>query len=127
MKPATLALILLAAGCSAVFAQQNSPAPSASTQPAADVAKYGPYPTEYMSIVKDWLGTQLLDPSSAVVEFESQPKPGDLPAKDGSRIFGYLVEFKVNSRNRFGAYTGMQRHGALIRNGEVVRGTGFGY
>ena len=38
---------------------------------------------------------------------------------------GYLVEFKVNSRNRFGAYTGMQKHGALIRDGKVIKATGF--
>jgi hypothetical protein len=35
------------------------------------------------------------------------------------------VNFKVNARNRFGAYTGKQKHGALIRNGEVIKGIGF--
>jgi hypothetical protein len=98
-----------------------------SPQPAPDVVKYGEYPKEYMTIVKDWLGDQLLDPASASIEFMSEPKPADLPTKDGQHMYGYLVEFKVNSRNRFGGYTGPQKHGALIRNGEVVRGTGFGY
>jgi hypothetical protein len=104
-----------------------SPTPTAVQSPAADVAKYGPYPTDYMVIVKDWLETQLIDAGSAVVEFTSQPRPTDLPVADGKRAYGYFVEFKVNSRNRFGTYTGLQKHGALIRNGEVVRGTGFGY
>ena len=117
MKATIVALLL--AGCSLALGQQPTPVP--------DVAKYGEYPKEYMTIVKDWLGDQLVDPASATVEFTSLPKPTDLPTRDGQHLYGYLVEFKVNSRNRFGAYTGYQKHGALIRNGEVVRGTGFGY
>ncbi len=120
MKRIALALFLAALvsqGCAA------DPSP----QPTADPAVYGQYPTEYLTIVKDWLSDQLIDPSSAVIEFTSQPKPADLPSGDGKRVYGYLVEFRVNSRNRFGGYTGFQKHGALIRNGQVVRGTGFGY
>ena len=105
-------------------AADSSPMPSSSP---AEVDKYGPYPKDYITIVKEWLGTQLLDASSAVIEFTSEPRPADLPLPDGTRVYGYLVEFKVNSRNRFGAYTGFQKHGALIRNGGVVRGTGFAY
>ena len=48
-------------------------------------------------------------------------------ATNDKPLYGYLVNFKVNARNRFGAYTGMQSHGALIRNGEVIKGLGFGY
>ncbi|MFL6583206.1 MAG: hypothetical protein ACJ8KU_01670 [Chthoniobacterales bacterium] len=118
MKAIGLALLLVA--WSSAFAQQ-------SPQPAPDPAKYGEYPSDYMTVVKEWLETQLLDPASAVVEFTSQPKPADLPARGGQPLYGYLVEFKVNSRNRFGAYTGFQKHGALIHNGTVVRGTGFGF
>lgn len=95
------------------------------TEPA-DVTRYGPYPTNYKEIVTKWLGTQLLDASSARIEWNGDPKPADL-GKKGEYLYGYLVTFKVNSRNRFGAYTGKQNHGALIRNGEVIKGLGFGY
>lgn len=114
-----IAFAFLLTVAATLFAQEPTP--------AADVAKYGEYPKDYMTIVKDWLGDELLDPASAIVEFTSQPKPADLPIPGGQRVYGYLVEFKVNSRNRFGGYTGYQKHGALIRNGEVIRGTGFGY
>jgi hypothetical protein len=77
----------------------------AETQPA-DAERYGPYPTNYKEIVMKWLDKQLIE---------------DKP------VYGYLVNFKVNARNRFGAYTGSQSHGALIYNGEVVKGLGFGY
>lgn len=112
---------------SAAVAFADPTATPTCTPQAADATKYGECPKDYMVIVKEWLGDQLLDAGSAIIEFTSEPKPTELPLRDGSRVAGYLVEFKVNSRNRFGAYTGFQKHGALIRNGEVVRGTGFGY
>ena len=97
----------------------------AETQPA-DTERYGPYPTNYKEIVMKWLDTQLIDAGSARVEWTGDPKPTNLGTND-KPLSGYLVNFKVNARNRFGAYTGMQSHGALIRNGEVIKGTGFGY
>jgi hypothetical protein len=92
----------------------------------ADVARYGPYPTNYKEIVSKWLETQLIDPTSARIEWIDEPKSADLGTK-GEHLYGYLVHFRVNARNRFGAYTGKQTHGALIRNGEVIKGLGFGY
>jgi hypothetical protein len=97
----------------------------AETQPA-DKERYGPYPTNYKEIVMKWLDTQLIDAGSARIEWNSDPKPANLGTKD-KPLYGYLVSFKVNARNRFGVYTGMQSHGALIRNGEVIKGLGFGY
>src|SRR5438094_3308811 len=96
---------------------------NAETEPA-DMVRYGPYPTNYKEIVTKWLQTQLLDAGSAQIEWEGDPKPADL-GKNGKHLYGWLVNFKVNARNRFGAYTGKQRHGALIRNGEVIKGVGL--
>jgi hypothetical protein len=92
----------------------------------ADIARYGPYPANYKEIVSKWLETQLIDAASAHLEWNGDPKSADL-GTNGEHLYGYLVNFKVNARNRFGAYTGMQSHGALIRNGEVIKGLGFGY
>ena len=74
----------------------------------------------------EWLNQQLLDAPSARIEWGSDPKPVDL-GKNGQHIYGYLVSFRVNARNRFGAYTGMQQHGALIKDGKVIKGLGIGY
>jgi hypothetical protein len=92
----------------------------------ADPALYGPYPTNYKEIVMKWLNDQLVDAGSAKIEWDGDPKPVDL-GKNGQHLYGYLVEFKVNARNRFGTYTGMQQHGVLIKNGEVIKGLGLGY
>jgi hypothetical protein len=98
---------------------------SAEIKPA-DTERYGTYPTNYKEIVLKWLETQLIDAESARIEWNGEPKPASLGTQD-KPLYGYLVNFKVNARNRFGTYTGMQSHGVLIRNGEVVKGLGFGY
>ena len=93
----------------------------------ADPKIYGPYPTAYKEIILIWLETKLVDPQSAAIEWTTTPKPTELPGPNGTRLSGYLVEFKVAARNRFGAYTGKQKHGALIKDGKVIKGTGFGF
>lgn len=94
--------------------------------PPPDASLCGAYPTNYKEIVMKWLDTQLLDAASARIEWGGEPKPADL-GQNGQHLYGYLVYFTVNARNRFGAYTGKQQHGALIRDGAVVKGLGFGY
>jgi hypothetical protein len=101
-------------------------APQARAETQADAARYGPYPTNYKEIVTKWLETQLIDPASARIEWTDEPKPADQGAKS-EQLHGYLVHFRINARNRFGAYTGKQSHAALIRDGKVIKGFGFGY
>ena len=93
----------------------------------ADPSVYGEFPKNYQEIITIWLNETLVDAPSAQIEWVGAPKAGSLPEKrNGKELFGYLVEFKVNSRNRFGAYTGMQKHTVLIRDGRVIKATGFG-
>jgi hypothetical protein len=112
-----ICILVLALGADCLTAQNGA---------AVDVSRYGPYPANFKEIVTKWLATQLLDPASAKIEWEGDAKPADL-GTNGQHLYGYVVNFKINSRNRFGAYTGKQEHGALIRNGEVIKGMGFGY
>lgn len=97
------------------------------TPPIPTDPVYGDYPTRYKGLIMDWLYQHLHDPLSAKIEWQGEPKRGDLPDARGRKVYGYLVLFSVNSRNRFGAYTGKQTHGALIRNGAVVQVSGFVY
>lgn len=94
--------------------------------PSPDASLCGAYPTDYKEIVMKWLDAQLLDAETARVEWSGDPKAADL-GQNGQHLYGYVVYFTVNARNRFGAYTGKQQHGALIRDGAVVKGLGFGY
>jgi hypothetical protein len=92
----------------------------------ADPALCGPFPKLYKEIIWNWMQTNLVDANSAKLEWDGEPKPVDL-GKDGQHVYGWLVNFKVNARNQFGAYTGKQAHGAVIRDGQVMKTFGFGY
>ena len=92
----------------------------------ADPSPCGLYPKLYKEIVWNWMQKNLVDPNSAKIDWQGEPKCSDL-GKDGQHEYGWLVNFTVNSRNRWGIYTGKQQHGVLIRDGEVVKGIGFGY
>lgn len=94
--------------------------------PAPDAALCGPMPKLYKEIVWNWLEQQLTDANSAKIEWVGEPAPADLGTGE-NHVYGWLVNFKINSRNRFGTYTGNQAHGALIRDGKVIKGIGFNY
>src|SRR5260370_37741585 len=110
-----LACVLLMSTAPQLFAENPSP----------DASLCGPYPSNYKEIVMKWLETQLIDAASARIEWNGDPKPADLGQK-GQHLYGYLVHFKVNARNRFGAVTGKQAQGAVIPYGNVNKGLGFG-
>ena len=104
------------------------PAQTGTMEIGADPKLHGEYPKNYQEIINNWLQTVLVDGPSAQIQWVSGPKPGTMPEKkNGQALFGYLVEFKLNSRNRFGAYTGMQKKTVLIHDGEVIKARGFGF
>jgi hypothetical protein len=119
----SMALLLMLGFC----AVRSLSAQTGTLDVGADPKLHGPYPTNYQEIITNWLQTVLVDAPSAKIEWGSAPKPGSMPEKkNGPPLFGYLVQFKLNSRNRFGAYTGMQKKTVLIHDGQVVKATGFG-
>jgi hypothetical protein len=124
-KAAFILLALLTLAGPVAFAEEPTPAESIPPENIGDPAVYGEYPKNYKSIVLNWLADKLADFASSQIVWDGPPKPSELSGKDGKRFVGYLVEFKVNARNQFGAYTGMQKHGALIRDGKVIKATGF--
>lgn len=110
-------LVLVALGFYApLVAPAQSPTPNSPT--------YGAYPENYQEIVTAWLNTSMVDHESIRLKFLGAPKPGVL-AVGNQKVAGYLVEFSVNARNIFGAFTGSQKHVALVRDGQVLTATGF--
>ena len=109
-----------------LFALLALPVLALGENPQPDPSLCGPYPKHYKETVWNWLESTLLDADSAKIDWEADPKPADL-GRNGKHLYGWLVNFRVNSRNRFGTYTGKQSHGALIRDDKVIQGIGFGY
>jgi hypothetical protein len=117
--------LLLLAFCAASLVSPlaaQTPASSPAATPLAsippDSPKYGVYPVGYRDIITRWLAERLTDPGSAKLEF-GEPVAGEVTQKR-VKASGYRVEFKVNSRNKFGMYTGFQKYQVLIRNGEII-------
>ena len=125
MRPLLLALLIALTG--SAIAQTQTPAPAPAQTPAAaatpasippDSPKYGVYPIAYREIITRWLQERLLDASTAQLEF-TEPTAAEIKTKAG-RASGYSVDFRVNSRNKFGMYTGWQKYRVLMRNGEII-------
>jgi hypothetical protein len=116
-----LTIVAIGAACA-----DPTPSPAATASAVSDTSLCGPYPKLYKEIIWNWMQKNLVDANSAKIEWEQEPKCVDMGSED-QHLYGWLVNFKVNSRNRFGAYTGKQSHGVLIKNGEVIKGIGFGY
>jgi hypothetical protein len=121
--------VLIFVGCLLTL-QLGASAQTASPSPAAEPApsipepdpKYGVYPMAYKELIGRWLETKLADPTSAVIDWTDAPRQGEYKTKKGDSFVGYVVDFKVNARNQFGAPTGKQKYRVVIRNGEVVWG-----
>jgi hypothetical protein len=121
VRPLAFALVIALAGSAVAQTPTPAQAPAAEGTPASippDSPKYGVYPIAYREIITRWLEDRLLDASTAKLEF-NEPQAGEIKTKRG-RASGYSVEFRVNSRNRFGMYTGFQRFRVLIKNGEII-------
>jgi len=86
-----------------------------------DAKAFGEFPIAYKEIITAWMESRLADPSSAVFEW-TDPKTGEVSPKKGQRFVGYIVDFRVNARNRFGTYTGKQKYRVLLRNGQILWG-----
>lgn len=92
---------------------------------ATSDSEYGVFPIAWKEIIEAWMKTRLVDPKSAVFEWLGEPRPAEVEFKNKSKEKGYFVEFRVNSRSTFGNVTGWQKRWVLLRNGEVIKGTGF--
>src|ERR1700745_1610034 len=74
----------------------------------ADTERYGSYPANYQEIVTQWLNKQLIDPDSARIEWNGEPKPADL-GKNGEHLYGFLVISPLTAWIPFGGYRGIQQ------------------
>jgi hypothetical protein len=60
-----------------------------------------------------------LDPSQ--IDWQTEPKPVELPGLTGEHLYGYLVVFNTRARND----ATLQTRSALIHDGRVIYALGF--
>ncbi len=82
------------------------------------LADYGSYPQNYEQTIKDYLYPILIDPKSTDYRFVRTPTKAWNGW--GGTKFGYAVCVYVNSKNRFGGYTGAKMNYFLIKNDVVL-------
>lgn len=105
-------LILVLTGCATSFQKPT---------PGTD---YGAYPENYQDLIKGYMETVLIDPESARYRFNPPRKAYvNQGLAYGGKVqwTGFGVPFFVNSKNRFGGYTGGKDFVALIRDGTVIK------
>ncbi|MEP6685483.1 MAG: S1/P1 nuclease [Verrucomicrobiota bacterium] len=101
-------------------------APIATPQASAPSGSpYGVYPANYKEIVTTWLKTKVPDPANTQIQWQTEPRPADLPGLAGRKLYGYLVIFSTSSKNGAAPAGRMQTHAALIHDGHVVKANGF--
>lgn len=71
--------------------------------------------------IKAAMKAQLFDPYSAVYEFQ-KPYAGKAWGGliYGGWKYGYIVEYTLNAKNRFGGYVGAQPYTAVFQNGTLL-------
>ena len=101
---------------------QQTPAAPAVTAPGAkgqsgSDSDFGAYPANYKEIVIAWMKKYSFDASR--IEWQSEPKPSEMPNPTGRRFSGYLVIFNTPD------HAGMKTRSVLIRDGVIVSNSGF--
>jgi hypothetical protein len=86
------------------------PPDASSPTPAS---QFGAYPANYKEIVSAYLRARNID--ATAIDWQTQPKPADLPDASGRHLYGYLIIFNTGAKTR----------SVLIRDGNVINALGF--
>ena len=69
--------------------------PALTPQPSApNASPYGAYPTNYKEIVTAWLKVKVPDAANTTIQWQTEPRPADLPGASGRKLYGYLGDLQ---------------------------------
>jgi hypothetical protein len=108
-------------------AATSAPAPASAKPPASSAAaqepsragssSYGTYPANYKEIITAWMARNAWSTSN--IDWQTEPKPADLPGTNGRHLYGYLVIFNTPEDSR------PKTRSVLIHDGAVISTSGF--
>jgi len=114
-------MIIVCLLCGGIFFSGCSFGPS--EQETAN-AYYGNFPDDYQKIIGNFARRITVDPdpNNTHLTFEEPIKGWMQNQRDplARREFGWLVKTRINSKNRYGGYTGDQAWDFLIRDDRIV-------
>src|SRR5207302_1326583 len=92
-----------AATANAASSPVATPASSITATPASSItatpaSEYGAYPANYKEIVTAWM--QKNQRANGAIDWQTEPKPADLPSANGQHHYGYLVIFNTVNRGK---------------------------
>lgn len=83
-------------------------------------ADYGPFPQNYQDIAKEYLMSELRDPSTIEIGAISSPSKRWIGDKFTGIKYGFVVCVEVNSKNLLGKMSGFRTDAVLIRDNVVI-------
>ena len=114
--PQKLGPVVLLSCIAAVFVTGCTALPRATSEQVA-AAQVGEPPKDAEDQIKKAMYTVLIDPTSPLYEFE--PPHKDYSNRTGVIIYGWRVDFRANSKNRMGGYTGWNDYSAFFADGRL--------
>ena len=84
-------------------------------------ADYGELSSAYKEAIKEHMIDKFFDPESARYRYIKPPVKGYayVPNEAPKLTFGYIVDVKINAKNRLGGYTGEGEYTFLVKNNEA--------
>jgi hypothetical protein len=115
IKVLVAAASVFAAGCAAPIKE-----PTADELKSAD---YGPPLTvqEANALIRERLERTLFDPTSYLYGGPAEVRKHWARNGSGKILYGYLAPYRVNAKNRYGAYVGEQVEAVFIVNKTIVQ------
>jgi hypothetical protein len=86
---------------------------------SSPASPYGVYPSNYKEIVTTWMKTHGMAAVAEQIDWQTEPKPAEIPGRNNQHLYGYLVIFNTPEHLR------QKTRSVLIRDGDVINDTGF--
>lgn len=94
-------------------------APERPTDTQIESAVTDAMPADYEAQIRDYWKHRLIDPTSPLFTLDA-PKKGYSTRLGDQVVYGWNVDYRLNSKNRYGGYTGDKWYSAFFKHGRLM-------